>query len=51
MNGTGLEYTTLILHRQREHELIEQARKNTLLNQAQEAARRIKAALHAETHE
>ena len=31
MNSTGLEYTTMILHRQREHELMEEARKNTLV--------------------
>jgi hypothetical protein len=42
MNGSGLEYTTMILHRQREHELMKEAEESRLLHLAQEAARRIK---------
>jgi hypothetical protein len=45
MNGSGLEYTTMLLHRQRENELIKEANENRLVNIAQEAARRVRDAL------
>lgn len=48
MNGSGLEYTTMILHRQREHELMKEAEESRLVQLAQEAARRIQKALRSE---
>lgn len=48
MNGSGLEYTTMLLHRQRENELIKEAHENRLINIAQEAARRVREALRSD---
>jgi hypothetical protein len=42
MNGSGLEYTTMLLHRQREHELVKEAQQSRLVHIAQEAARRVR---------
>ena len=49
MNGSGLEYTTLILHRQREQELVKEAQESRLVHIAQEAARRVRDALRSES--
>lgn len=51
MNGSGLEYTTLLLHRAREHELIKEAQESRLVHIAQEAARRVRDALRLEANE
>ena len=51
MNGSGLEYTTLLLHRQREHELVKEAQESRLVHIAQEAARRVRDALRNEANE
>ena len=51
MNGSGLEYTTLLLHRQREHELVKEAHESRLVHIAQEAARRVRDALRPQTEE
>ena len=51
MNGSGLEYTTMVLHRQREHELMKEAQESRLVHIAQEAARRVRDALRPQSDE